>query len=214
VKVIVYGASGMVGQGVLRECVLDPDVTEILTVGRRPLGRTHAKLTDKVVADLADLSTLDFTGYDACFFCLGVSSAGMSEERYRRITYDFTLAAGRKLAVESPGAAFTYVSGMGTDEHGRQMWARVKGKTESDLLDLPLKAYMFRPGYIQPKHGATSRTTLYRVLYVGLAWLYPLIRRVAPKWVTTTEQIGRAMLHVARQGSEKKILDPPDMNAL
>ena len=213
-KVIVYGASGMVGQGVLRECVLDPDVTEVLTVGRRPLGRTHPKVTDKVVADLADLSTLDFTGYDACFFCLGVSSAGMNEEKYRRITYDFTLAAGRKLAVESPGATFAYVSGMGTDEHGRQMWARVKGKTESDLLALPLKAYMFRPGYIQPKHGATSRTTLYRVLYVGLAWLYPLIRRVAPRWVTTTEQIGLAMLRLAKHGDGKKILNPPDINAL
>lgn len=213
-KVIVYGASGMVGQGVLRECVLDPDVTEVLTVGRRPLARTHPKLTDKVVTDLVDLSTLDFAGYDACFFCLGVSSTGMSEEAYRHVTYDFALAAGRKLAVESPGATFTYVSGMGTDEHGRQMWARVKGRTESDLMDLPLKAYMFRPGYIQPKHGATSRTTLYRVLYAGLSWLYPLIRRVVPDQVTTTEQIGLAMLRLARHGGPKRILNPPDINAL
>jgi uncharacterized protein YbjT (DUF2867 family) len=213
-KVIVYGASGMVGYGVLRECLLDPDVTEVLVVGRSPLGRTHEKLTESVQPDLADLSTVDFTGYDACFFCLGVSSAGMNEETYRHITYDFTMAAGRKLAGVNPDATFTYVSGVGTDANGRSMWGRVKGKTENDLLALPFKAYMFRPGYIQPMHGAKSRTTLYRVLYVGIAPLYPLIRRIAPKAVTTTEQIGRAMLRVAKDGAPEKILDPTAINAL
>jgi uncharacterized protein YbjT (DUF2867 family) len=213
VKVIIYGASGMVGQGVLRECLVDPDVTAVLAVGRRPLGRTHEKLTEAVVGDLTDLSTVDFTGYDACFFCLGVSSTGMSEEAYRHVTYDFALAAGRRLADANPAATFVFVSGMGTDEHGRQMWARVKGRTETDLLALPFQAYMLRPGYIQPMYGVTSRTTLYRVLYVVFKPLYPLIRRIAPNWVTTTEQIGLAMLRLARHGGEKRILNPPDINA-
>ncbi|MEV4320389.1 epimerase [Actinocrispum sp. NPDC049592] len=213
-KVIVFGASGMVGYGVLRECLVDPEVTQVLAVGRRPLGREHEKLTEAVVPDLTDLSTVDFTGYDACFFCLGVSSAGMSEADYRHITYDFTLAAGRKLAEVNPDATFTYVSGMGTDPNGRQMWSRVKGRTENDLLALPLHAYMFRPGYIQPMYGATSRTTLYRVLYKVLVPLYPLVKRIAPGAVTTTEQIGLAMLRVAKNGSPQKILDPRAINAL
>jgi uncharacterized protein YbjT (DUF2867 family) len=214
VKVIVFGASGMVGHGVLRECLLDPEVTEVLVIGRSPLGRTHEKLKESVQPDLTDLSTVDFTGYDACFFCLGVSSAGMREEAYRRITYDFTMAAARPLAAANPDATFTYVSGMGTDAGGRAMWAQVKGKTENDLLALPFKAYMFRPGYIQPMHGATSRTTLYRVLLKVIAPLYPVIRRVAPDAVTTTEQIGRAMLHVARSGAPERILNPRAINAL
>jgi uncharacterized protein YbjT (DUF2867 family) len=214
VKVIVFGASGMVGQGVLRECLLDPDVTEVLVIGRSPLAREHEKLKQSVQADLADLSTVDFTGYDACFFCLGVSSAGMSEQKYRHITYDFTMAAARPFAAANPAATFTYVSGMGTDQNGRSMWSKVKGKTENDLLALPFKAYMFRPGYIQPMHGVTSRTTLYRVLYKVLAPLYPLIRRLAPAALTTTEQIGRAMLRVAKDGAPKKILDPRAINAL
>jgi uncharacterized protein YbjT (DUF2867 family) len=214
VKVILFGASGMVGQGVLRECLLDPEVTEVLAVGRSPLGREHEKLKESVQKDLADLSTVDFTGYDACFFCLGVSSAGMNEETYRHITYDFTMAAGHKLAEANPESTFTYVSGVGTDANGRSMWGRVKGKTENDLLALPFKAYMFRPGYIQPMHGATSRTRLYRVLYKVLVPLYPLLRRLAPNAVTTTEQIGRAMLRVAKAGAPQKILDPRAINAL
>jgi uncharacterized protein YbjT (DUF2867 family) len=214
VKVIVFGASGMVGYGVLRECLVDPDVTEVLAIGRSPLGRTHEKLTESVQQDLTDLSTVDFTGYDACFFCLGVSSAGMTEEAYRHITYDFTMAAARPFAEANPDGTFTYVSGMGTDADGRAMWARVKGKTENDLLAMPFKAYMFRPGYIQPMYGATSRTTLYRVFLKFIAPLYPVIRRLAPNAVTTTEQIGRAMLRVARAGAPKKILDPKDINAL
>lgn len=213
-KVIVFGASGMVGHGVLRECLVDPDVTGVLVVGRSPLGRSHEKLTEAVVPDLTDQSTVDFTGYDACFFCLGVSSAGMSEEAYRRITYDFTMAAARPLAAVNPGATFTYVSGLGTDstEQGRTMWARVKGKTENDLLALFPNAYMFRPGAIVPMRGATSRTTLYRVAYKIATPLFPLIKRL--KSVTTTEQIGRAMLRVAKSGAPEKILDPRAINAL
>jgi uncharacterized protein YbjT (DUF2867 family) len=214
VKVIVFGASGMVGYGVLRECLVDPEVTEVLAIGRSPLGRSHEKLRESVQPDLADLSSVDFTGYDACYFCLGVSSAGMSEAAYRHVTYDFTMAAARPFAEASPTGTFVYVSGMGTDATGRAMWARVKGKTENDLLAMPFDAYMFRPGYIQPMHGATSRTTLYRVLYKVFAPAYPLIRRVAPGASTTTGQIGLAMLRLTREPSPKKILESRDINAL
>ncbi|TCO43760.1 epimerase [Actinocrispum wychmicini] len=213
-KVIVFGASGMVGYGVLRECLVDPLVTEVMVVGRRALGRQHEKLTESVQPDMSDLSTVDFAGYDACFFCLGVSSTGMTEAAYRHITYDFTMAAAKPFAEANPDSTFTYVSGMGTNANGRQMWARVKGKTENDLLAMPFKAYMFRPGYIQPMYGATSRTALYRIALTFVAPLFPLIRRLAPNAVTTTEQIGRAMLHVAREGAPKQILDPKDINAL
>jgi uncharacterized protein YbjT (DUF2867 family) len=214
VKVIVFGASGMVGYGVLRECLVDPEVTEVLAIGRSPLGRSHEKLRESVQPDLADLSSVDFTGYDACYFCLGVSSAGMSEAAYRHVTYDFTMAAARPFAEASPTGTFIYVSGMGTDANGRAMWARMKGKTENDLLAMPFDAYMFRPGYIQPMHGATSRTTLYRVLYKVFAPAYPLIRRVAPGASTTTGQIGLAMLKLTREPSPKKILESRDINAL
>jgi uncharacterized protein YbjT (DUF2867 family) len=214
VKVIVYGASGMVGYGVLRECLLDPDVTEVLSVGRRPFGKQHPKLKEAVVTDLADQSGVDFTGYDACFFCLGVSSAGMSEEAYRRITYDFTMAAAKPLHEANPEATFIYVSGMGTDstEQGRTMWARVKGKTENDLLKLFTNAYVFRPGYIEPRHGATSRTTLYRVLLTVLRPIFPLVRRFS--WATSTERIGLAMLALAKHGGPDRVLEPKAINAV
>ncbi|MBP2324671.1 uncharacterized protein YbjT (DUF2867 family) [Kibdelosporangium banguiense] len=209
-KVIVYGASGMVGHGVLRECVLDPEITEVLVVGRSPLGRAHEKLKEIVLPDLADQSTIDFSGYDACFFCLGVSSSGMSEERYRSITYDITMAAARPFAEANPAATFIYVSGLGTDstEHGRTMWARVKGKTENDLLALFPNAYMFRPGYIEPKHGARSRTPLYQVALT----IFPLVRRFS--WATDTERIGLAMIKLAKHGGQEKILDPKAINAV
>lgn len=214
VKVIVYGASGMVGYGVLRECLLDPSVTDVLAVGRRPLGQQHEKLTEVVLPDLADQSTVDFTGYDACFFCLGVSSAGMSEDAYRRVTYDMTMAAANPLHEANADATFIYVSGQGTDstEQGRAMWARVKGKTENDLLKLFPKAYMFRPGVILPMHGAKSSTTAYRIAYTAFRPLFPLFRRM--KSVTSTEQIGLGMLAVAKHGTDKKILYPQDINAV
>jgi uncharacterized protein YbjT (DUF2867 family) len=214
VKVIVYGASGMVGYGVLRECVLDPEVTEVLVIGRSPLGRRHEKLKEIVLPDLADQSGVDFSGYDACFYCLGVSSSGMSEEKYRHITYDFTMAAARPLAEASPDATFVYVSGLGTDstEKGRTMWARVKGKTENDVLALLPNAYMFRPGYIEPRHGATSRTTLYRIALTIFRPIFPLVRRFS--WATDTEQIGKAMLALAKHGGLEKILDPKAINAV
>lgn len=216
-KVIIFGATGMVGQGVLRECVLDPDVTHVLTVGRSPTGAQSRKVREIEHSDFLDYASIekDLTGYDACFFCLGVSSVGMAEETYRHLTYDITLAAGRTLARLNPGMTFIYVTGAGTDssEQGRAMWARVKGKTENDLLKLPFKAtYMFRPGAIQPLHGVKSKTAWYQAFYVVLAPLLTWLHRVAPKYVTTTEQLGRAMLNVARRGYPKPVLESEDIN--
>jgi uncharacterized protein YbjT (DUF2867 family) len=218
-KVILFGATGMIGQGVLHECLRDPHVDRVLSIGRRTTGRVHQKLVELVHADLSDFSSVEaqLTGYDACCFCLGISSAGMTEADYHRITYDFTLAAARAVGRPNPGMTFIYVSGAGTDatERGRSMWARVKGKTENALLKLPFKAaYMFRPAYVQPLHGATSRTALYRALYAVMAPLYPLWKRVIPKYTTTTERIGRAVLHVARYGAPKSVLESSDIDAL
>ena len=218
-KVILFGATGMVGQGVLRECLLDPEVESVLVVGRSPSGRRHAKLREILHDNFFDFSALEsqLAGYDACFFCLGVSSVGMSEERYRHLTYDLTLAAATTLARLNPGMVFVYVTGRGTDssEQGRLMWARIKGKTENDLLKLPFKAaYMFRPAGIQPLHGIRSKTAWYQAVYVAAAPLLTLLHRVAPTYVTTTEQVGRAMIKVARDGYPKPILESEDINAV
>lgn len=218
-KIILFGASGMVGQGVLRECLLDEGVDGVLAVGRAPLGRQHAKLQEVVLADLTDYSAVEerLRGYDACFFCLGVSAAGMSEADYRRVTYDVTLAAAGTLARLDPGMTFIYVSGAGTDstESGRTMWARVKGATENALLRLPFKAAcMFRPGLIQPRHGERSKTRFYRVFYTLLGPLIPVLSAALPGQVTTTERIARAMLKVARQGAAKTVLETADINSI
>jgi uncharacterized protein YbjT (DUF2867 family) len=218
-KVILFGATGMIGQGVLRECLRDPQVDRVLSVGRSTTGQADQKLVELVQADMSDFSSVEarLTGYDACFFCLGISSAGMTEPDYQHITYDFTLAAARALVRQNPGMTFIYVSGAGTDttERGRSMWARVKGKTENALLQLPFKAaYMFRPAYVQPLHGARSRTPLYRVLYAVMGRLYPAWKRVLPSYTTTTQRIGRAMLHVARYGAPKPVLESIDIDAL
>lgn len=216
-KVILFGATGMVGQGVLRECLRDPDVTDVLTVGRSAIGQRNAKLREIVTTDFLDLSAIEseLSGCDACFFCLGVTSLGLSEERYRHLTYDITMAVARTLARLNPGMTFVYVTGAGADstERGRVMWARVKGKTENDLLKLPFKAaYMFRPGAIQPLHGIRSKTAWVQAIYVATAPLLTLMHRVAPKYVTTTEQVGRAMLGVAKRGYPKKVLESDDIN--
>jgi uncharacterized protein YbjT (DUF2867 family) len=217
VKVIVFGASGMVGQGVLRACLLDEGVTEVVAVVRRPLGRTHERLREVVHQDFTDFSAAadELAGADACFFCLGVSAAGRSAADYKRVTYDYTLAAAHTVA--APELTFTYVSGEGTDssEHGRSVWGRVKGRTENALLSMDMRAYMFRPGYIQPVHGETSRTLWYRVVYALGSVLYPLLRRVASRHVTTTERLGRAMLAVVRlEGGAPHLLHSPDINRL
>ncbi|HEX6682257.1 MAG TPA: hypothetical protein VF062_05655 [Candidatus Limnocylindrales bacterium] len=208
-KVVLFGATGMIGQGVLRECLLDERIDSVQTVGRSKTGAAHAKLTETERADLFSYADGEFGDADACFFCLGVSSAGMGEAAYSRVTYDLTMAAAKAFR---PGAKFIYVSGVGTNEQGRQMWARVKGRTERELLESPLDAYMLRPGYIQPMHGERSRTGLYNALYVIAKPLYPLLRRVAPGQVTTTEAMGRAMIRIAFRGYPQKVLEPKEIN--
>jgi uncharacterized protein YbjT (DUF2867 family) len=218
-KVILFGATGMVGHGVLRECVLAGDVDNVLAIGRTATAQQHAKLQEIVRSDLFDLSPIEsrVSGFDACFFCLGVSAAGMSEQDYRRVTYELTISVAKTLARLNPGMTFIYVSGAGTDstERSRMMWARVKGKTENDLMKIPFRAaYMFRPGYIQPLHGIRTKTKWYGVLYAAMGPLYPLWNWLLPKYVTTTECVGRAMLNVARHGAPKRFLENRDINGL
>jgi uncharacterized protein YbjT (DUF2867 family) len=219
VRVLLFGATGMVGQGVLRECLLDPGVEHVLAVGRSPTGKQSPKLREIVRPDVADLGGVEreLTGFDACFFCLGVSSIGMAEERYTRLTYDLTLGVARTLTRTSPRLTFVYVSGTGTDstERGRSMWARVKGRTENELLRLPFKAaYMFRPGGILPLHGVRSKTRWVRLLYALAAPIGPAWQALFPNTITTTEQVGRAMLRVAREGYASPILETRDINRL
>ena len=216
-NVIVFGATGMIGQGVLRECLLASDVNRVLTIGRSATGVQNAKLQDLVHADLWNYSAIEeqLRGFDACFFCLGVTSAGMSEADYTRVTYGITVAAAEMLCRLNPDMTFVFVSGAGADstEQGRLMWARVKGKTENAILRMPFKSsYVFRPGVVQPMHGERSRTTAYRVLYSVTKPLLPLLKRLLP--VVTTEQFGRAMLIVARHGAPKRVLESSDLSVM
>jgi uncharacterized protein YbjT (DUF2867 family) len=209
----------MVGQSALRECLLDPDVNSVISIVRTPTAPTNAKLRELVLPDFTNYSAAEseLTGLDACFFCLGVASSGMSEADYTRITHDFTLAAATTLARLNPSMTFVYVSGSGTDstERGRIMWARVKGKTENDILKLPFKAaYMFRIGFIQPLHGIISKTKSYRVFYQVLTPILPLLRSLFPRQILTTEQVGRAMLLVAKNGFPKSVLESKDISSL
>jgi uncharacterized protein YbjT (DUF2867 family) len=218
-RVILFGATGMVGQGVLRECLADPGIERVLAIVRAPLEHKSEKIEEIVHRDFFDYSPLEakLAGWDACFFCLGVSSAGMSEDDYRRVTYDLTLSVARTLASANPGMTFIYVTGAGTDssERGRSMWARVKGETENALLRLPFKAaYMFRPAGIVPLHGITSKTRLYRIGYTLTRPFWPLLQAAFPRYVTDTERLGRAMLKVAKRGAPKPILETLDFNAL
>ena len=216
-KVLLFGATGMVGQGVLRECLQDPGVEQVAALGRSATGVQHPKLVGIRHADLANYAGIEdrLHGFDACFFTLGVSSAGMKEADYDRVTYGFTLAAGETLGRLNPGMAFIYVSGAGTDstERGRTMWARVKGRTENALLRLPLNAYMFRPGAIQPLDGIRSKTASYRILYALTKPLLPLLRWAMPNQILTTREMGQAMLNVARRGYPKPILEVRDIRA-
>jgi uncharacterized protein YbjT (DUF2867 family) len=213
-KVIIFGATGMVGQGVLRECLADPQVEQVLAVGRTPLASRAARLRELRVDSFLDYAGAepDLAGYDACFYCLGVSSVGMAEPAYRRITYDFTLAAAQVLARLNPGMRFLYVSGAGTDSGSRSMWARVKGQTEDALLELPFQAaYMLRPGFIQPLHGIRSKTRFYDFIYRLTRPLVPLLKRLAPGLVVTTEELGRAMIQIARNGYPQPRLEIADL---
>jgi uncharacterized protein YbjT (DUF2867 family) len=218
-KVLLFGATGMVGQGVLRECLLDPDVPLVQTVGRTPVGVPHPKLRETVHADLWDYGSIEtaLSGFDACFWCLGVSSAGMTEANYERVTYGITMAAAGILSRLDPQMTFIYVSGADTDstEHGRVMWARVKGKTENALMRLPFQAaHMFRPGIIEPLHGVKSKTASYRWFYALAKPLLPAARWAFPAYVLTTGQIGRAMLAVARNGAPQRVLESQDIRAM
>ena len=213
-KVILFGATGMVGQGVLRECLRDDAVEFVLVIGRRSTGRTQQKLRELVCKDLFafDAGDQNLREYEACFFCLGVSSAGMSEPDYTRLTYDLTLGWANVLARANPRMAFVYVSGAGTG--GKTMWAQVKLRTENALLALFPNAYMFRLAMLRPMHGEVSQTRWTRIGY-ALFWpLLPLIRAIAPGWVITTEQLGRAMIRAAQHGAPKRVLESRDMIAL
>lgn len=218
-NVLILGATGMVGQGVLRECLLDEGVERVVTLGRHATGNAHPKIREIVHTDLYHLQPIEqqLTGLDACFYCLGASVAGKSEAEYTRINYDMTLAVAETLARLDPDMTFEYVSGRSTDstERGRTMWARVKGRTENALLRLPFKAaYMLRPGIILPMHGIKSRTTLYRVFYTLMTPLYPLLRARFPESITTTEHLGRVMLRLARSGYSKPVLETSDIALL
>jgi uncharacterized protein YbjT (DUF2867 family) len=218
-KVLIFGATGMVGQGVLRECLRAPDVEVVQTVGRTRIGQSNARLIEIIQPDLTDYRTVEASlqGFDACFFCLGVSSAGMAEADYTRLTYDLTLSAAQTLARLNPQMTFVYVSGAGTDstEHGRSMWARVKGRTENALQRLPFKAvYLFRPGVIQPLHGARSKTRSYRLFYTLAKPFLSTLRALLPNRILSTEDVGLAMLAVARHGARKAVLETADIRAL
>jgi uncharacterized protein YbjT (DUF2867 family) len=218
-KVLIFGASGMIGQGVLRECLDSERVTSIMAVGRSSCAVEHEKLEEILHGDFTDYGPIEdrLEGFDACFFCLGVSSAGMREEDYRRITFDFTVGAAKALSRVNPEMVFCYISGAGTDssEKGRSMWARVKGMTENRLLEIPFKAvYLLRPGYIQPRKGIRSKTRLYQVMYTILGPFYPLWRALFPSIVTNTELVGLAMIRVADEGFARPILETRDINQL
>lgn len=212
IKTIITGATGMVGEGVLHECLLNPEVESVLVINRRPCNTQHPKLKEIIHNDFFDFTGIEaeLTGYNACFFCLGISSVGMKEEDYHRVTYDLTMALANVLAKLNPDMTFCYVSGGATDstEKGNMMWARVKGKTENHLIKLfSPKAYMFRPGYIQPTKGLKNTYTTYKVL----APLYPLWKLLFPRFVCTLKEIGMAMINTVNKGYDKQVLEVPDI---
>jgi uncharacterized protein YbjT (DUF2867 family) len=213
-NVVIFGASGMVGQGVLRECLLDPEIARVVTVGRSAPATNDPKLHKLVVPDLFDVSSVasQLTELDACFYCIGVTSLGLTEAEYARVTHALTLRIAQVLVRQNPQMAFVFVSGGGADstERGRVMWARVKGKTENALLAMPFKAVtVVRPGLIVPLHGIRSRTRWYNVFYTLMRPLLPLFLRLAPGSVTTTERLGRTMIRLARGGFDRQILAGP-----
>jgi uncharacterized protein YbjT (DUF2867 family) len=214
-RVIIFGSSGMVGQGVLRACLNDARVEQVLLVVRKPMEIKQQKAVEMVHDDFFAWANVQerFEGYDACLFCLGVSSVGMKEADYRHTTYDLTLGVAEVL-VQRGVKAFLYVSGQGTDADGRAMWARVKGATENALMAMPFaQVYCFRPGYIQPMYGVRSKIGWYNGAYAALSWAYPLLRRVAAKYVTSSDEVGRAMVHVAAEGYAKRVLETLDIHA-
>jgi hypothetical protein len=215
IRAIITGTTGMVGEGVLHECLMHSEVEQVLVINRKPCGVTHSKLIEIVHSNFFDLSSLEpqLRNYNACFFCLGVSSAGMKEAEYERLTYDLTLHVASLLSQLNPDMVFSYVSGAGTDstEKGRVMWARIKGRTENRLLQLPFKrAYMFRPGYMHPTKGLKQTHTYYS----ALTWLYPVLGRLFPNHIMTLKEFGTAMIHTVIKGYPKSVLETGDVIAL
>lgn len=218
-KVIITGSTGMVGKGVLLECLDHNDITEVLSISRRPIGVEHSKLKELIHEDFSEFASVveHLMGYDSCYACMGVSSAGMNEEQYTKFTYLFTLSLAKELFIINPEMTFNYVSGAGTDssEKGNSMWARVKGKTENDLLSLGFKqAFMFRPGAIIPMRGVQPSSKMYRILINNVNWLIKIIKLIVPKSIVDTTQIGLAMINVTKKGYEKKVLRPRDIQIL
>ena len=215
IKVIITGATGMVGEGVLHECLLHENIEEILLVTRKSCGITHPKIKELVHNDFYDLSSIasQLKGYDACFFCLGISSIGMKEPDFYKVTYTLTMHFANTLSIQNNAMTFCYISGASTDstEKGKVMWARVKGKTENDLMKVPFKAvYNFRPGYMQPTKGLKNTLGFYK--YVS--WMYPLLKRIFPNRVSTLSELGQAMINAALKGYTKNILEVKDIKAL
>ncbi|HKW46688.1 MAG TPA: NAD-dependent epimerase/dehydratase family protein [Gemmatimonadaceae bacterium] len=216
-RAIIFGATGMVGQGVLRECLRDPEITRVVTLGRTPRPEPEGKLRSLTVPDLFDLSVIaaELTNLDACFYCIGVTSLGMTEADYARITHDLTIAVAKQLLAQNPSLSFVFVSGRSADStaNGRVMWARVKGRTENDLFRMPFKSVtVVRPGLIVPRHGIKSRTGWYNAFYTVLRPLLPVVERLAPGYVTTTEQLGRAMIRFAKGGFDHKVVQGRDLS--
>jgi uncharacterized protein YbjT (DUF2867 family) len=213
-KVILFGATGMVGKGVLRQCLIDPDVESVLSIGRKPSGVSHPKLRDLVRADMFDFNVDagELNGYDTCFFCLGVSSVRMSESEYTHLTYDLTMGWAHTLARANPAMRFLYVSGMGTG--GKAMWARVKSRTEVDLLALFPAAIMIRLGALRPMHGERSKAPGGAVLLTLVSPVWSILQWLWPNGIITTEELGRAMILAARNGSPKRVLENADLVAL
>jgi uncharacterized protein YbjT (DUF2867 family) len=218
-NIVFFGATGVVGQGALRECLQDPEVNGVVSIVRSPTGLQREKLREIVHQNFVDFSAIanELTGLDACLFCLGVTSSGMSEEAYTRVTYEFTIAAATTLLQANPGMTFVFVSGQGTDstEKGRVMWARVKGRTENALLAMSFRsAYMFRPGLIQPLDGIQSKTASYRVWYRLSGPLLSLARKILPRYITTTRELGQAMLAAAKHGIGKRVVEASEIGGL
>ena len=212
-KAIITGATGMVGEGVLHESLQSNDVEEVLVIGRRSCGYTHLKLNEIVHKNLYDLSSIEdqLKGFNACFFCLGMSSVGVKEEAFTKVTYDLTMHFAKTLSRLNPEMTFCYISGSGTNENGKLMWQRVKGKTETDLTKLPFKqVYNFRPGIIKPTKGLKNTLSLYK----WMGWMIPIIKTIAPKSMVSLKQIGDAMINVTLKGYEKKILEVKDIIAM
>ena len=216
-RVVILGATGMVGQGVLRECLRDSEITRVVTIGRTPPPRSDAKLRALTVPDLFDLSAIaaELTELDACFYCIGVTSLGMSEADYARVTHDLTIAIAKQLLAQNPLLSFVFVSGRSADstERGSVMWARVKGRTENDLFRMPFKSVtVVRPGLIVPRHGIKSRTGWYNAFYTVLRPLLPLLERLAAGYVTTTEQLGQAMIRFAGGGFDRRVVEGRELS--